>query len=90
MCKLTCYVIYICFLCRNFWLEYSTPPTTKYPDYDEYYYNIGTTAQTTTPDPGPRFKDVMSNHSLIQAPIGSTAFLHCNVEDLKDFQVSYC
>ena len=31
----------------------------------------------------------MSNHSLIQAPIGSTAFLHCNVEDLKDFQVSY-
>ena len=81
--------IYSSFRNRNFWLEYSTPPTTKYPDYDEYYYNYGSTIKTTTPDPGPRFKDVMSNHSLVQVPIGSTAFLHCKVENLRDFQVSF-
>ena len=80
--------IYSSFRNRNFWLEYSTPPTTKYPDYDEYYYNYGSTIKTTTPDPGPKFKDVMSNHSLVQVPIGSTAFLHCKVENLRDFQVS--
>ena len=80
--------IYSSFRNRNFWLEYSTPPTTKFPDYDDYYYNYGSTSQTTTPDPGPRFKESMSNHTLIQAPIGSTAFLHCKVEDLRDFQVS--
>ena len=80
--------IYSSFRNRNFWLEYSTPPTTKFPDYDDYYYNYGSTSQTTTPDPGPRFKESMANHTLVQAPIGSTAFLHCKVEDLRDFQVS--
>ena len=88
--------IYSSFRNRNFWLEYSTPPTTKFPDYDDYYYagasgagvagsNTGTSP--TTPDPGPQFLDSATNHTLVQAPISSTTFLHCQVEDLRDYQV---
>ena len=25
---------------KNFWLEYSTPPSTRFPDYDEDYYQV--------------------------------------------------
>ena len=25
---------------KNFWLEYSTPPSTQFPDYDEDYYQV--------------------------------------------------
>lgn len=84
--------IYSSFRNRNFWLEYSTPPTTKFPDYEDYYYDRGgggSSTSPTTPDPGPQFLDSASNHTLVQTPVSSTTFLHCEVEDLRDFQVSW-
>lgn len=84
--------IYSSFRNRNFWLEYSTPPTTKFPDYDDYYYNlpgsVTPAAATTTPEPRPHFVDSSSNHTLVQSPHGSTTFLHCRVHELRDFQVN--
>ena len=79
--------VYSSFRNRNFWLEYSTPPTTKFPDYEDYYYAGGSSTAPTTPDPGPQFIDVSSNQTVVQTPVGATTFLHCKVEDLRDFQV---
>jgi hypothetical protein len=81
--------IYSSFRNRNFWLEYSTPPTTKYPEYDDDDYYLNTAGPPTTPDPRPHFVDSISNHTLVQSPLGSTAFLNCRVDDLKDYQVYY-
>ena len=47
----------------------------------------GSSTSPTTPDPGPQFLDSASNHTLVQTPVSSTTFLHCEVEDLRDFQV---
>ena len=47
----------------------------------------GSSTSPTTPDPGPQFVDSASNHTLVQTPVSSTTFLHCEVEDLRDFQV---
>ena len=68
---------------KNYWLEYSTPPTTLFPDYDEYEM-YGT---STTPKPGPFFIEPFKNHSTKQRPVGSAAFLNCRVGDLLDNQV---
>ena len=70
---------------RNFWLEYSTPPTTLFPDYDEYEL-YGT---STTPEPGPYFMEPFKNHSTKQRPLGTAAHLNCRVGDLLDHQVSW-
>ena len=37
----------------------------------------------TTPDPGPQFLDSATNHTLVQSPVSSTTFLHCEVKDLS-------
>ena len=69
---------------RNYWLEYSTPPTTLFPDYDEYeLYGTSTTAE-----PGPYFLEPFKNHSTKQRPLGNAAHLNCRVGDLLDYQVS--
>merc|ERR1719412_2341084 len=70
---------------RNYWLEYSTPPTTLFPDYDEYDM-YGT---STTPVPGPYFIEPFKNHSTKQRPLGTAAHLNCRVGDLLDHQVSW-
>ena len=71
---------------RNFWLEYSTPPSTTFPDYDEEYYEL----KTTTPDPGPAFVDASRrNGSTVEVPLGATVFLDCIIQGLtQDFEVS--
>ena len=70
---------------RNYWLEYSTPPTTLFPDYDEYeLYGTSTTAE-----PGPYFLEPFKNHSTKQRPLGNAAYLNCRVGDLLDYQVSW-
>ena len=74
--------VYSSFRNRNFWLEYSTPPTTLFPEYDEY-----NPEPSATPEPGPIFRDASLNHSTIQSPVGSTVFLDCRIADLMDYQV---
>jgi hypothetical protein len=74
--------VYSSFRNRNFWLEYSTPPTTLFPEYDEY-----NPEPSATPEPGPIFRDAALNHSTLQAPVGSTVFLDCRIADLMDYQV---
>ena len=78
--------VYSSYRNRNFWHEYSTPPTTKYPEYDDYYYL--TSEATPTPDPGPQFVDALQNHTVIYSSLGSTTFLNCRVQELRDYQVS--
>ena len=68
---------------KNYWLEYSTPPTTFFPDYDEYEFY----ATSTTPKPGPYFIEPFKNHSTKQRPLGTAAHLNCRVGDLLDYQV---
>ena len=70
---------------RNYWLEYSTPPTTLFPDYDEYDM-YGT---STTPVPGPYFIEPFKNHSIKEQPLGTAAHLNCRVGDLLENQVMY-
>ena len=70
---------------RNYWLEYSTPPTTLFPDYDEYDM-YGT---STTPVPGPYFIEPFKNHSIKERPLGTAAHLNCRVGDLLENQVMY-
>lgn len=79
-------MVYSSFKNRNFWYEYSTPPTTQYPDYEDYYYS---SEATTTVDPGPYFVDANKNHSLIRTPLGATTFLPCRVADITNEQVSW-
>ena len=75
---------------RNFWLEYSTPPTTRYPEYEEDFFDSvqGAASSSTSRPPGPHF--LTANHSRLQSPVGATTFLHCQVDDLKDLQVRCC
>ena len=70
---------------RNFWLEYSTPPSTTFPEYDEEYYET----RTTTADPGPYFVDAAgANNTVVEVPLGATVFLDCVIGALTDeFQV---
>ena len=70
---------------RNYWLEYSTPPTTLFPDYEEYDV-YGT---STTPVPGPYFIEPFKNHSIKERPLGTAAHLNCRVGDLLENQVMY-
>ena len=77
--------IYSSFRQRNFWLEYSTPPTTRYPEYEDYFFQ-SSPGQASTPVPGPHF--LTANHSRIHSPVGSTTFLHCQVDELRDLQVT--
>ena len=70
---------------RNYWLEYSTPPTTLFPDYEEYDM-YGT---STTPVPGPYFIEPFKNHSIKERPLGTAAHLNCRVGDLLENQVMY-
>ena len=70
---------------RNYWLEYSTPPTTLFPDYDEYDV-YGT---STTPVPGPYFIEPFKNHSIKERPLGTAAHLNCRVGDLLENQVMH-
>ena len=74
---------------RNFWLEYSTPPTTRYPEYEEDFFDDYSASSvqpaSSTSPPGPHF--LTANHSRLQSPVGATTFLHCQVDDLKDLQV---
>ena len=68
---------------RNYWLEYSTPPTTIFPEYEDgdgFFEDV-----STTPKPGPHF--LTANHTVKQIPIGSTVVFDCKVGDLLDHQV---
>ena len=47
-------VLYPSFRNRNYWLEYSTPSTTTFLDYDAAYDSMDSWS-TTTPRPGPFF-----------------------------------
>ncbi|XP_059093608.1 uncharacterized protein LOC131888706 [Tigriopus californicus] len=71
---------------RNFWLEYSTPPSTTFPEYDEYYE-----LRSTTPDPRPFFLNGdLTNNSVVEIPLGGTVFLDCQVAQFtSEFEVSW-
>eukprot|EP00095_Tigriopus_kingsejongensis_P011063 maker-scaffold23_size669530-snap-gene-2.11 protein:Tk11063 transcript:maker-scaffold23_size669530-snap-gene-2.11-mRNA-1 annotation:"PREDICTED: obscurin-like" len=71
---------------RNFWLEYSTPPSTTFPEYEEYFE-----VRSTTPDPGPFFlAGTQRNNSIVEIPLGGTVFLDCKIAQYtSDFEVSW-
>lgn len=70
---------------RNFWLEYSTPPSTTFPEYEEYYE-----MRPTTPDPRPYFLNGdLKNNSVVEIPLGGTVFLDCEVAQFtSEFEVN--
>ena len=76
---------------RNFWLEYSTPPTTVFPEEDEYGWDQEEDDYlvSTTPEPSPYFVNgALRNHTVRRVPVGHVVLLDCPVRDLMDYQVS--
>ena len=70
---------------RNYWLEYSTPPTTVFPEYD---YEAEMRAKTT-PKPGPHFINLnRNNNTVTRVPVGATEGFDCKIADLMGHQVS--
>ncbi len=69
---------------RNFWLEYSTPPSTTFAEYPEEWLT------STTPSPRPLFVEGQRrNHSVVRMPVGSTVFLDCRIKQLMDSEVRF-
>lgn len=67
---------------RNFWLEYSTPPSTTFAEYPDEWLT------STTPSPRPLFLEGQRrNHSVVRMPVGSTVFLDCRIKQLMDSEV---
>ena len=65
---------------QNFWMEYSTPSTTPYPEYKE-------DSSSTLRPPGPHF--LTTNHSRLKSPVGATTILDCQVDNLQNLQVQF-
>ncbi|CAG7827935.1 unnamed protein product, partial [Allacma fusca] len=68
----------------NVWRKYVVLNWRKYGDYD---LDSEEERITTTSEPLPYFDDHF-NLTNITAPLGSTAFLHCKVNTLRDKTVS--
>ncbi|CAG2057960.1 unnamed protein product [Timema podura] len=65
---------------NNFWLEFSSPFTESYDELTELEV-------TTTPEPLPFFEDA-ANSTNVTTQLGSSVFLHCRVNDLRDKTLS--
>jgi len=65
---------------KNFWYEFSSPFTESYDDLTE-------PEPKTTPDPLPFFED-HANSTNVTTQLGSSVYLHCKVNDLRDRTVS--
>jgi hypothetical protein len=65
---------------KNFWYEFSSPFTESYDDLTE-------PEPKTTPDPLPFFED-HANSTNVTTQLGSSVYLHCKVNDLRDKTVS--
>ncbi|KAJ9584366.1 hypothetical protein L9F63_021293 [Diploptera punctata] len=66
---------------KTFWYEFSSPFTESYDEFTE-------AEPKTTADPLPFFED-HANSTNITTQFGSTVFLHCKVNDLRERTVSW-
>ena len=88
---------------KNYWYEYSTPPSTSYPsEYIDYHLSSGgsdpssalrATSSSSTPSPNlPRFVHLEGETGALDnnvtTQLGASATLSCLVANLQDKTVS--
>jgi len=71
---------------KNYWYEYSSPPSTSYPEYIDYH--LSPEPPVTTSPNLPRILAPV-NPLNVTAQLGSPVSLHCVVRNLQDKTVSW-
>ncbi|XP_059489844.1 neurotrimin-like [Neocloeon triangulifer] len=76
---------------KSFWYDFTSPFTESYDDQEAAEANTEESpgADEVTTEPLPFFEDVDAGASNVTAQLGSTATLHCRVNDLRDKTVSW-
>ncbi|XP_065348509.1 neurotrimin-like [Cloeon dipterum] len=74
---------------KSFWYDFTSPFTESYDDQEAAEANTEESpgAEEVTTEPLPFFEDVDSSN--VTAQLGSTAILHCRVNDLREKTVSW-